>query len=218
MFYAIIAAGGTGLRFGGEKPKQFFEIDNKPIIFHTVQKFEQIVEIRKIIVACPCEWVEYTKNILSSCNKTEVICGGKDRNETVMAAIDHIDKNYGLDDDTYVVTHDAVRPFVTEEIILSSMIDALRYGASTVAVNTVDTVIEAEDGFIKSVPDRKSMYQVQTPQVFPAKKLRLLYNSLSDKEKGVLTDCSRIFISKGEKVKITLGDVKNIKITFRNDI
>ena len=116
MIFAVIAAGGIGSRMGAEKPKQYIKIGGKTIIEHTALKFSDNKNIDKVIVLCPADWVDYTKDIFDDTDVI-VISGGETRNETLMRAIDYIEENYGLDDKTYLVTHDAVRPFVTDEII-----------------------------------------------------------------------------------------------------
>ena len=206
------------MRFGSDKPKQFMSTDGEPIILKTVKVFEKTDKIEKIIVPCPEDYIEETKKILSKCEKVCVTAGGKDRNLSVMNGIAYIEKHFGLDENTIVVTHDAVRPFVSEKMIADSIEETKKYGATAAAIPAVDTVIEAENGVITSVPDRSRMYQVQTPQTFFAKKLRDLYFSLSESEKEILTDCTKIYVSKGETVKIIDGDIKNIKITFKSDI
>lgn len=218
MAYALICAGGMGLRFGGNIPKQFIEIDGEPILLKTAKVFENVNEIEKIIVVCPGDFIPAAKEILSSLHKVCVTEGGRDRNLSVMNGIAYIEDNFSLDESTIVVTHDAVRPFVTEKMITDSIAAAEKYGASVAAVPCVDTIIEVENGNVTAVPDRSRMYNVQTPQTFFAKKLRDLYLSLSDEEKEVLTDCSRIYVSKGETVKVIEGDVRNIKITYSTDI
>ena len=119
MVYAIIAAGGIGSRMGAEKPKQYIKIGDKTIIEHTAFKFSNCKCIDKVIVLCPADWVDYTSGLFADTDIT-VICGGLTRNETLMNAIDYIEETDGLKDDTYLVTHDAVRPFVTEEIIIKN--------------------------------------------------------------------------------------------------
>lgn len=219
MIYALIAAGGKGTRFSGEKPKQFFPLGEKTVLETTVLKFEQVSRIEKIIVACPKEWVTYAEKLLSGMRKVCVIAGGQTRNETVINGINFIEKNFSLTEDTLVVTHDAARPFVTHKVITENIEKAAECGAAVAAIKAVDTVIESRDGeYIRSVPERKYMYRVQTPQTFSAQKLRELFLSLSEKEKASLTDCSGIFILRGEKVAITEGDEKNIKITFKADL
>lgn len=219
MTYAIIAAGGQGMRFGADIPKQFTLIDSTPILRLTVDKFEETPEIDKIIIACPEEFTEMTKVILEGTSKTAITQGGETRNDTIMKAIDYIEKTDGLDESTIVVTHDAVRPFVTREIIADSIFSARENGASVAAVEAVDTMIITEDGkTVSEVPDRSKIYHVQTPQTFSAMKLRSLYNSLTEEEKATLTDCSKIFLYKNEKVAIIKGDRKNIKITYQSDV
>ena len=267
--YGVIVAGGIGSRMGcKDKPKQFMLLDGKPIIIRTIERFCGIDELREIIVLCPAEWVAYTEDLvreylpecaddettmsdsidkkslagdsdLSSIGRITVIPGGDTRNETIMCAIDHIDKCGDLDEDTVIVTHDSVRPFVTEEIIKKNIAYALgkagedsdsgenarivttdsRIRACTTAIPATDTILVSRDGeSISEIPDRTQMYQCQTPQTFPALKLRRLYESLSDEERDVLTDAARIFLMKGEKVHLIDGDISNIKITYPYDM
>lgn len=219
MVYAIIAAGGQGMRFGGKLPKQFTSVEGEPIIRKTVGKFEETREIDKIIVACPKEYINMTREILKDAKKTVVTSGGSTRNDTIMKAIDFIEETYGIDEETIVVTHDGVRPFVTSELINESITAAKENGASVAAVEAVDTMIISLDGkTVSEVPDRSKIYHVQTPQTFHALKLRRLYNSLTEEEKESLTDCSKIFLYKDEKVAIVKGDRRNIKITYQSDI
>lgn len=218
MIYAIIAAGGVGSRFGADKPKQLIEINGESILTHTAKIFEDIDEISKTVVACPPDWLGECTRELDGLDKVCVVEGGKTRNDTVMNAIDFISENFGIDSETIVVTHDAVRPFVTPEIILESIKAAEKYGASVAAVEAVDTIIECENGFVTHIPDRSKIYHVQTPQTFKAQKLRSLYSRLSESERAGLTDCSKIFVLNGEKVAVVKGDRANIKITYKSDI
>ncbi len=218
MIYAVIAAGGIGSRMGSEIPKQYIKINNKAIICHTVEKFSRNERIDKVIVLCPEEWVSYTKELMTD-NKTVVIDGGKTRNETLMRAIDYIESTDTLQSDTLLITHDAVRPFVTDKIINDNIDAVLMYGATGTAIEAVDTIFETENGeIITSVPDRSKLYQAQTPQCFGAIRLRELYNSLTGSEKEILTDACKIFTIKGYDVHIVKGDVSNIKITYPYDL
>ena len=194
MIYGAVLAGGVGRRMGNaEKPKQFLTIGGKPIIVHTVEKFAVCTEFEKVIVLTPAKWIEHTRNILSKnipdMSKIVVIAGGDTRNETLMNAIRFIDEEGNLDDDTIIVTHDAVRPFVTYRILKDNIEAAERVGACDTAFPATDTIVRSEDGrLIVEVPDRSQLWQGQTPQSFKAKKLRELYESLTDEEKGILTD------------------------------
>lgn len=225
MVFGVILAGGVGSRMGNvEKPKQYLKIGNKPIIIHTIEKFFVHDAFVKLIVLCPKQWMENTKNLIKKyladgAERVVVLEGGTTRNETIMNSIAYIEKEYGLDDDTLIVTHDSVRPFLTYRIIEENIKYGLEYGAVDTVIAATDTIVESQDGkTITSVPDRKKMYQGQTPQTFNAKKLKELYLSLTEEEKEILTDASKIFVIKGEKVHLVEGEVFNIKITYPYDL
>lgn len=218
MIYAVIAAGGIGSRMGSEKPKQYIKIGGKEIIRYTAEKFAKINRIDKVIILCPEDWVNFTRGLFKD-EKIIVLCGGTTRNETLMKAIDFIEESYGLTDDTVIITHDAVRPFVTAEIIENNIDAVLKYGASGTAIPATDTIFESQNSCtISSIPDRSKLYQAQTPQCFKAKKLREIYMSLSLKEKEILTDACKIYTISGYDVHMVKGDVSNIKITYPYDL
>ena len=124
-----------------------------------------------------------------------------------------------MDDETIIVTHDSVRPFVTHRIIEENIEYAQKYGACDTAVPATDTIVQSEDNIVISdIPERSKMYQGQTPQTFRLKKLKELYEGLTEEEKKILTDAAKIFVMKGEKVYLVEGEVSNIKITYPYDL
>jgi 2-C-methyl-D-erythritol 4-phosphate cytidylyltransferase len=206
-----------------EKPKQYMNIADKPIIIHTIEKFFVNDKFEKLYVLCPEQWISHTKNLIrkyiGETDHIMVIQGGSTRNETIMNAIVQIEKEYPVDDETIILTHDSVRPFVTHRIIEENIAFAMKYGACDTAVPATDTIVESNDNqVITSVPERSKMYQGQTPQTFRLKKLKALYESLTEKEKQILTDAAKIFVMKGEKVYLVEGEVSNIKITYPYDL
>lgn len=136
-----------------------------------------------------------------------------------MNAIAFIEAEGNLDDDTIIVTHDSVRPFVTHRIIEENIKMCGEFDACDTVIPATDTIVEAMDGkTISSIPNRSIMYQGQTPQSFKALKLKSMYNSLTDEEKDILTDAAKIFVLKGEKVALVDGETFNIKITYPYDL
>ncbi|MDO4344851.1 MAG: 2-C-methyl-D-erythritol 4-phosphate cytidylyltransferase [Eubacteriales bacterium] len=222
--YGVVLAGGIGSRMGNvEKPKQFMEVGKKPIIIHTIEKFVVNPQFEKIIVLSPRQWIQYTQDVvrkyIAQNDRIDVIQGGETRNETVMNSIRHIEKNYGLDDETVIVTHDSVRPFVTHRILEENIRYAKETGACDTVIPATDTIVESTNGeYITNIPNRSYMYQGQTPQSFKAKKLRDVYEALTPEEKEILTDACKILVLKGEKVHLVDGEVFNIKITYPNDL
>src|SRR5699024_685256 len=122
MIYAGILAGGQGKRMGNVPlPKQFLLLNEKPIIVHTLEKFILNPKFEKIIIASPKEWINYTNDILNKFQlnlpNVFVVEGGKERNDTIMNIIKFIEKDGDVQEDAILLTHDAVRPFLTHRII-----------------------------------------------------------------------------------------------------
>ena len=146
MIYGVVLAGGVGSRMGNVgKPKQYLLVGDKPIFFHTLEKFYMQSEFEKVLVLCPTEWISHTKNLVRKYMKdTErivVLEGGETRNETIMNSIAYIEKEGNLNEDTIIVTHDSVRPFVTQRILEENIRYAKEYGACDTAVAATDTIV-----------------------------------------------------------------------------
>lgn len=224
MIYAEILAGGKGTRMGNtDVPKQFLKLGNKPIIIHTIEKFLLNAEINKVLVVVPGAWVntaiDLIKKFIPNNNKIDVVEGGSTRNETVMNGIKHIERKYGLNDDDIIVTHDAVRPFLSYRIIEENIKYAKEYGATDTVIPAIDTIVISDNhNIISDIPVRGRMYQGQTPQSFNIKLLLDRYKKLSENEKEVLTDAAKIMVLKGVDVKLVDGEYYNIKITTQYDL
>lgn len=224
MIYAGILAGGIGSRMGNVPlPKQFLELDGKPIIIHTIEKFLLTKEFDKIFIATPQKWVSHTKDILNKFNlndqRLEVIQGGSDRNETIMSIVGHIEKIKPIKDNDVIITHDAVRPFLTRRIIKENIAAVLENKAVDTVIPAIDTIITSKNGEdIESIPLRDEMYQGQTPQSFNINSLRYNYNKLSEDNKKLLTDACKIMVVSNHKVKLVDGELYNIKITTPYDL
>lgn len=223
MIYGVILAGGVGSRMGAEKPKQFLNIGDKPVIIHTIEKFCLYSDFEKVLILCPKQWMGYTRDLvkkyIGSSAPVEVIEGGTVRNETIMNAIAYIEAEGNLNEETIIVTHDAVRPFVTYRMIEENVEAAKEYGACDTVIPATDTIVESLDGdTISTIPERKHLNQGQTPQSFKALELKELYATLAEEEKNILTDAAKIFVLKGKKVKLVQGETFNVKITYPYDL
>ena len=222
--FGVVLAGGQGTRMGNvEKPKQFMEIGGKPIIIHTIEKFVLNTEFEQVLVLSPKQWIKHTQDLIRKYipmrDRVVVIEGGATRNETIMNSIAYIEKQGKLNEDTVIVTHDSVRPFLTHRIIEENIRYARDYGACDTVIAATDTIVASTDhALITDIPDRSTMYQGQTPQSFKAQHLRELYESLTAEEKKILTDACKIMVIKGEQVHLVEGEVSNIKITYPYDL
>ena len=223
--FAAILAGGSGVRMGNsDKPKQYLMLGSKPILAHTVEKFQVSGLFESVIVLCPQAWVQQTRDLLRRyCpeffDQIVITAGGSTRNETVACAVTYIEEHFDVDEETLLLTHDAVRPFVSHRIIEENVETARRCGACDTVVPASDTIVESVDSAsISAIPNRKNLYQGQTPQTFNLRKLEKLMGTLTDEEKNILTDACKIFVLRGERVELVRGDVSNMKITYPQDM
>ena len=147
------------------------------------------------------------------------MAGGAERNDTIMNAIAHIESTAGLAEDDIIVTHDAVRPFVSFRIIEDNIAAAREYGACDTVIPATDTIVHSSDGkLIADIPVRSEYYQGQTPQSFNALRLKALFDELAEEDRAILTDACKILVLKGEPVALVQGDVANMKLTYTNDM
>lgn len=223
MIYGAILAGGSGTRMHvSSMPKQFMMLKDKPIIIHTLEKMLMCNRFNAVYLGIHPSWLSYMYDLLDkydlSSERVKLAPGGSNRNETIFNVIEEIKKDFGQDDDNIIVTHDAVRPFVTLRIIEENIDAAIKYGACDTVIPATDTIVVSHDGIdISDIPDRSLMYQGQTPQSFNIKLIKDLYSKLKPKQKENLTDACKICVINDVPVKLIQGEVLNMKITTVND-
>lgn len=223
MIFGAILAGGTGSRMNiADMPKQFLPLGDKPIILHTLEKFLLCDKMDRVYVGVHPDWVGHMQDLLErqvpQRERVILVPGGGDRNSTIFNIVDKIEADWGESDDHLIITHDAVRPFVTLRILEENIEAARAFGACDTVVSAVDTIVVSENGeTISQIPDRRLMYQGQTPQSFRISLLKKLYQSLDEEEKAVLTDACKICVARQTPVRLVEGDVSNLKITTVSD-
>lgn len=216
---AVILAGGSGKRAGGDVPKQFFKIADKTILEYSLEKFEDNSRIDEIVVVGNPDYLDAIRRILRARNFSKVkhiLPGGQERYHSVLAALE-IYKDIACN----LLIHDAVRPMVSRRIIDEVIQNLQTCRAVNVAVPCADTLIEVDavGEYITGIPDRNRFYRVQTPQGFNAQTLFFAYSqALNDPDFTTTDDCSviRKYVP-GEKIKIVRGENTNIKLTYPED-
>jgi len=223
MTIAAILAGGVGSRMGNlGTPKQYLVVGGKPILVHTVEKCWVHPEVDHVVVLTPSSWVGRTNDMLAehlpADHGVAVIAGGDSRNNTLRCALAYVKERFG-DEDHILVTHDAVRPFLTHRIISDNIAAAREYGACDTVIPATDTIVQSRDGkMLSAIPPRGELYQGQTPQSFRCLALAKLMDSLTPEEEATLTDACKIFAIKNAPVALVRGEAHNIKITYPHDL
>ncbi len=216
--YAIILASGSGERAGLKIPKQFAIIAGKTILEHTIEKFDKHNLISGIIIVSNPLYIDKVKDILIKNNYEKVLKvlpGGKTRQQSSYIGISAI-----KDINSNVLIHDAVRPFIDDEII-SNCIEALsNYNAVNVAIESSDTIFEIDNNnLLKSNLNRKLLRRCQTPQCFKLETIKkahelAIYDNLTENT----DDCSLVLKYNLADIYIVNGSVNNIKITYPIDL
>lgn len=213
----IIAAAGMSNRMGSKINKQFIVIDNKPILAHTIEKFENCKYIDEIIVVSKEQEVEYCrKEIVRKYGfkkVTNLIKGGKERQDSIYNGIMALNERVDI-----VLTHDGARPFVRPQSILDGIEGALEYGACVIGVPLKDTIkVIGDENKVHHTPNRSLLWAAQTPQCFKIELLKEGYEYAI--AEGILgTDDSSLVEKKGYPVRMIMGTYDNIKITTPEDI
>ena len=209
MINAIVTAGGTSSRFG-EQNKLLYRINGKTVIEMAVDKLLSLKFIDKIIISANVRLTPDLPEKLSENSKIEIVQGGSTRQESVFNAL-KVCENC-----EFVIIHDGARPFISPHIIEKCFQKAKETKAAIVAVKTTDTIkIVNEQGIITSTPDRKTLWNAQTPQIFD---YNLIYNLHKKYEGKDFTDDALLCETDNIPVSIVEGEYSNIKITTIEDI
>ena len=218
MNIAAILAGGRGLRMGSSMPKQFMEIDGKPIIVHTIEKFQNHIQIDEIYIVCAPDHCSHMKELVDAYKFTKVksiLPGGADRQKSSFIAVEEVYKSHSPKD--IILIHDAARPNINPEIISKNIAAASNIGACNTVIPSQDTILISDDSrTISEYTDRSRMYLVQTPQSF---KLDVIYSAHIKcvDSLGITDDCSMV-TETGGTVELVPGDKYNLKITTEEDL
>ena len=211
---AIIPAAGRGKRIGASVPKQFLEIQGKPLLHHTLTVFASCKLIDYVVLVMPQADVdEMGEDWLNKYDIVrEVVVGGEQRQDSVYNGFNSLEEGTDI-----VVVHDGVRPFTTPQMITATVEAAQQHGAAITAIPVSDTVKQAADGFVKQTVSRDGLWRVQTPQAFQYGLLQQAFKK-AKKDSYYGTDEGSLIEYLGERVRIVPGSELNIKITRKEDL
>lgn len=229
---AIVLSAGSGKRMNTETKKQYLLINDKPIIYYSLDTFQQSSIIDEIVLVASADDMSFVKEeIVDKYGFTKVshiVSGGKERYNSVYNGL------MCCKDSEYVFIHDGARPFITEEILKRTMSVLEEYDSAVVGMPVKDTIkIVDEDNVVLDTPNRKTVWQVQTPQCFKADIVIPAYQKLIDEEnsgellkRGIqVTDDAMVVetfyseeMSDNFSVRLVEGSYENIKITTPDDL
>ena len=216
--FALIPAAGSGLRMGGNLPKQYLPLAGKPMIYHALQTLcnsSQIANVFVVLSPDDSEWSKYDWSAFSQ--KIIVLyCGGLARGESILNGLKAASKVLSISDNDWILVHDAARPCLSKaqlRKLIDELIDDMVGGL--LAIPVADTLKRSDiSGRVKHTESRENLWQAQTPQMF---RYRLLINSLNRAGSVVMTDDAGAIEAMGLYPKLVSSDIRNLKVTYPQD-
>ena len=222
MNIAVIFAGGVGSRMKtkGGTPKQFLEVYGKPILIHTLEKFENNSNIDAIVIACLKEKIDYCNKIIEKFNikkVKKVVAGGNCGQESIYNGLKAA-KEISKTDKDIVLIHDGVRPIIDDELIDANIKSVKKYGSAITCVDCKETIIIAdEENTIQETIDRNSCKIARAPQSFYLDEILNVHNqAIKDGNTNMIDSCT-LMKYYNKKLNIVIGKNENIKITTPDD-
>jgi 2-C-methyl-D-erythritol 4-phosphate cytidylyltransferase len=215
MNTAIIAAAGSGTRFNSQTPKQFLEILGKPLIVHTLERFDSCPSIDGIILVLPGAEIERFEQIARKYNigkLNKIVAGGSIRAGSVANGLNALDAQA----EDIIAVHDGARPLVTVEEITQTIEKAKETGVACLVAAVTDTIKEIDGGRIIGTIDRTKLRRALTPQAF---RYEILQKAFAHGDIGAeVTDECYLVEKLGFEIAFVEGSARNIKITHPEDI
>lgn len=222
MNVAVVIAGGVGRRMGENIPKQFIEIDGKPVLIYTLEGFETHKEIDAVEVVCVDGWQNKLKEYIRKFGIKKVkwiVTGGETGQESIRNGIYNLEDKLKADDN--VIIHDGIRPLIDESVLSDVIATCNKYGngVTSLPYNEQIFVVDDEISTVKYIP-RETLRRVSTPQAYKFKSIDDAYHRAFKEKIGIYGSsyANTMMVELGERLYFAAGSDKNIKLTTKDDL
>jgi 2-C-methyl-D-erythritol 4-phosphate cytidylyltransferase len=210
--WAVLVAAGRGERFGGDRPKAFAKLGDRPLLAESLERLDGSDWVESIVIVAPAEWEEPSILVAEEIAAGKVhsaVTGGSTRAESVRAGLEAVPEEAAV-----VLVHDAARPILPEDVV-ERVVTGLENGWDGVApgLPSADTVKRVDGDAVVETVDRSGLVAVQTPQAFLTSALRRAHAAGGD-----ATDCAGLVEAAGGRVRIVEGDPRLLKVTTPADL
>ena len=219
MNNVLIFAGGAGRRMNSRsKPKQFLKLYGKEIIIHTLENFQNHPEVDNIVVVCIKGWITYLQKLLAQYGMDKVrliVAGGKTGQESIYNGLCALADF--APEDSIVLVHDGVRPFVTDTLISDCIKSVKKNGSAITVTPATETIVELDGKKIDNITDRSKCYLAKAPQCFYLGQLLAAHEKAIKDGNTNMIDSASLMRHYGHKLFVVPGTTDNIKITTPAD-
>lgn len=222
MNFAVVFAAGVGVRMGSETPKQFLPLDGVPVLLHTLLNFERHPSVDGIYLVVNADWIDQARVFAAEGGITKlrgVTAGGASAQDSIYRGLRYVAEHEA--DDSVVLLHDGVRPYVTDDVITANIEAVKRYGSAITYTPCYETVVVSRDGkSIDSIPYRRESYTAQAPQSFRLRDIIAAHERIRSRPEGYtdMVDQATIMHTLGCEVHLVPGNRGNIKVTTPEDL
>jgi 2-C-methyl-D-erythritol 4-phosphate cytidylyltransferase len=209
--FAVLVAGGKGVRMGTAVPKQFLTLKGHPVLYHTIKAFKSTYPDIQLILVLPADQLSYAQMVLQSFPEridVTIVAGGETRYHSVQNGLKAVSK------DSIVFVHDGVRPIVSKELIQRCYEQALEMGSAIPAIPVAESM-RVVDGDMSKTIDRDALRIIQTPQTFQSS---ILLPAFEQEYQPSFTDEATVVEAHGIKIYLVEGEQGNIKVTRPDDL
>lgn len=219
MNIALIFAGGSGTRMNSRsKPKQFLELNGKPIIIYTLELFENHIDIDGIIISCVDGWIDYLKKMLVKFDITkvkEIVPGGLSGQESIYNGLKSAREYYPHD--SVILIHDGVRPLIDDVTISDNINTVKEKGSCITCIPATETLIVVQEDSSLEIPSRQNSFLARAPQSFILQNIWEIHQKAKSEGRNDFVDSCTMMSHYGKKLATIIGPMENIKITTPTD-
>lgn len=221
MNHVVVFAGGVGSRMGkGSIPKQFLKLYGKPILIHTLEKFENCSLIDDIVVSCLSDWMPHLEKLIVDYGLKKVrkiVPGGKTGQGSIFNGLSAL-KEFVVSDDDIVLVHDGVRPLVDEELIKENIDSVKRFGSAITSSHVTETIVSVDKSDnINNIFQRADVRYAKAPQSFYFKDLFRAHEKALKDGKTNFIDSSSLMTYYGARLHVIDCSSDNVKVTTPKD-
>lgn len=219
MTNALIFAGGSGTRMNSRgRPKQFLQFYGRELIIHTLENFQDHPEVDGIVIACIAGWIDYLRRLLDKFGMTKVravVPGGATGQESIYSGL--LALHGYAPDDSVVLVHDGVRPFVSRELISSCIRSVGEHGSAITVTPATETIVTTDGNRITGITDRSRCFHAKAPQCFRLGDLLQAHERARSQGIRDMIDSASLMRWAGYELYTVCGSTDNIKITTPAD-